>query len=560
MDRPRDAEAHLAILAEDPNDLVSRFALADFYVFEGREDEATDLLEDLVQHADVFALAQMRLAGLVHAAGRLENAYTMLKEVITREPMNPAPYVLQTRWLLLDGKFEESLVSAQKAVELGPDIPDGHHLIGEARLASGNLRGAAEAFSESLRLAPASNLARIRLVGLYLQRGDAETAVAFASDAVQREPNNAAARLGLARALTARGEPEQAEPEVRLVLDTLPDLPEAHSLLGSILGAQHKLSDARLSFERALELDGESLEAFSGLVSVDISENRVDRARARIGQRLNAPSSRNPPLLAFAARTYATAGDSATAESALTEAIQRDPPYLPAYQLLATMYFAQGRLDEASERYQELVERVPTSIPGQTMTAGILTLQEQTEEATEQYEAVLRIDPQAVVAANNLAYTMAEEGRDLDRARELAQTARAQAPDSPDTGDTLGWVYYKQGLLSLAIPLLQKTVAKRPDEPIYHYHLGMALLEAGDERALAELQRARWTRAFSCQRQRATTADRALSSLAEVAFGLCQLERRTGRVRGLTTQAPSYRGCRFRPVRAIPKFTSVTGR
>src|SRR6185295_18219927 len=89
----------------------------------------------------------------------------------------------------------------------------------------------------------------------------------------------------------------------------------------------------------------------------------------------------------------------------------------------------------------------------------------------------------AAVAANNLAWIYAEEGQNLDVALQLAQTAKAQLPERPEVNDTLGWVYYKKGLATLAIPAFRDSVEKAPKSAVYQYHLGLAYAKAGDKEA-----------------------------------------------------------------------------
>jgi tetratricopeptide (TPR) repeat protein len=88
---------------------------------------------------------------------------------------------------------------------------------------------------------------------------------------------------------------------------------------------------------------------------------------------------------------------------------------------------------------------------------------------------------------------IATSGGNLDRALALAQTATRALPDSPEVSDTLGFIYYKKGLLPQAIQTLNTTVEREPSKAEYRYHLGLALAESGDtagsarhlERALA---------------------------------------------------------------------------
>jgi tetratricopeptide (TPR) repeat protein len=125
------------------------------------------------------------------------------------------------------------------------------------------------------------------------------------------------------------------------------------------------------------------------------------------------------------------------------------------------------------------------------MLALLLDKQKKAPEAQAKYEQIVSADPQAAVAANNLAWIYASKGQNLDVALQLAQTAKAKLPDSPDVSDTLGWVYYKKGLTTQAITALESAVAASPANPLFHYHLGMARKAMGDTtQARESLQKA----------------------------------------------------------------------
>jgi tetratricopeptide (TPR) repeat protein len=110
--------------------------------------------------------------------------------------------------------------------------------------------------------------------------------------------------------------------------------------------------------------------------------------------------------------------------------------------------------------------------------------------AREQYERVLKGDARAGVAANNLAWIYAEEGR-LDDAVRLAEVAAEVLRDRPEPQDTLGWAYYRKGRPVHALAAFERAIERAPDNPIYHYHLGLAHLKAGNtDKGRAELRRA----------------------------------------------------------------------
>ena len=62
-------------------------------------------------------------------------------------------------------------------------------------------------------------------------------------------------------------------------------------------------------------------------------------------------------------------------------------------------------------------------------------------------------------AKNNLAYLLAEAGKDLERAERLAREARSRLGASASVADTLGWVLVKRGETSEAIEVLKEAEA-----------------------------------------------------------------------------------------------------
>jgi uncharacterized protein HemY len=91
----------------------------------------------------------------------------------------------------------------------------------------------------------------------------------------------------------------------------------------------------------------------------------------------------------------------------------------------------------------------------------------------------LKVDPNFYLAQMNLARLYADHAGPLADALQLAQKAKATQPDDPNVNDTLGWVYYKQGLYQSAVPLLEAAVAKNPQVAAFQFHLGLVYLAVG---------------------------------------------------------------------------------
>jgi Flp pilus assembly protein TadD len=167
-------------------------------------------------------------------------------------------------------------------------------------------------------------------------------------------------------------------------------------------------------------------------------------------------------------------------EELLKKAVELDPARLRGYGLLARLYVRQNRLVEAERQFQEIIARNPTSVGTNTMLGMLLEMRGKAAEAEKQYEKVLAIDGNAAVAANNLAYIYADQGRNLDQALQLAQTAQRGLPNEANAIDTLGWVYYRKGMSSAAVRELETAVKINPKDPTLLFHLGMAYNQAGE--------------------------------------------------------------------------------
>ena len=157
------------------------------------------------------------------------------------------------------------------------------------------------------------------------------------------------------------------------------------------------------------------------------------------------------------------------------------------------MFINTNQQERAIAEYQKILERRPDNATAYTLIGMLDDSRKNYDAAAESYRKALGKDQNAVIAANNLAWLYAVNGKgNLDEAVRLAQGVVQKNPNIPGFVDTLGWVYYKKGLYGAAVEQLQKAVAL--DERAaksgngtpaanYQYHLGMALKASGDKEA-----------------------------------------------------------------------------
>lgn len=102
---------------------------------------------------------------------------------------------------------------------------------------------------------------------------------------------------------------------------------------------------------------------------------------------------------------------------------------------------------------------------------------QQTDSAFAEYDKAIALDPTNAMAKNNAAYFMACTGKDLDRARKLAEEAVDANPLNPTQLDTYAWVLFKLkeykeareqmdiALSVCGIKVINKAVTFQPTDP-----------------------------------------------------------------------------------------------
>jgi predicted Zn-dependent protease len=96
-------------------------------------------------------------------------------------------------------------------------------------------------------------------------------------------------------------------------------------------------------------------------------------------------------------------------------------------------------------------------------------------EAQQADEDALRVAPDNPILLNNLAFSLAEHGGDLDRALSMARRARQLLPTMLEISDTLGWIYLKKNMAYEARAAFAPLVHEQPGNATFRDHLSKAL-------------------------------------------------------------------------------------
>lgn len=101
------------------------------------------------------------------------------------------------------------------------------------------------------------------------------------------------------------------------------------------------------------------------------------------------------------------------------------------------------------------------------------------DRAEADFLQALEFEPDQPFVLNYLGYSWVEQGKNLDEARAMIESAVAQRPRDGFIVDSLGWVLYTLGQYEEAVPHLERAVELAPADAVINDHLGDALWRVG---------------------------------------------------------------------------------
>jgi tetratricopeptide (TPR) repeat protein len=480
--------AYQRFLEARPESADPYIAYASFLVRAGRTEEAVELLEKSsgrVEQPDVVlgALLQFLLG-----AERREDAERVDKRLRAEHPDSPITAVASAQLLLEDGRVEEAATQLETVVGTHESAV-AHHLLAVAHMRSRKLPAARAAVNRAIELDPSMAAARFLRARMSASSGDYKEALddlRFIARRLRRlEPRD---RVLLARCLYETGNSSEGRQILLSLVEGEQPFPPAV--------VEYSRREAKTDPDRIERLVASFERSRSDDPSVALLFARRDLAQGDTGsalERLDAVPDGGqvpPPLLTLRARLRARAGRHREARADARLAFAEAPGRPEVATLLVMLYGADGRIEEALTLLDAADRDDALSLESRGLLARVHLQDGDPQRGRAILEEVVESDAPLPLARNELAYLLAQEGRDLHRALALASEAVRHHPDDPLLLDTLGSVLLKQNLAEAAARHFQSAVdqaeARGESRAAYFYHLGLAFSGMGRNRSAAE--------------------------------------------------------------------------
>ena len=424
----------------------------------------------------------------------LESAGRYIEKALKIRPKYAPARLLKAELLIKRHKPSDAIFLLNELIKDEPNSPSAHYLKGLAHAQKGETDLAKEEFAKAFELNPRDIRPKLLISEIYLKKRNFDLAKKTSKEVLKLIPNNLEALLILGNASMAKGEFKEAQSAFKKIIDLYPNNPQGYFRMGLLYRVQKKYDLAMQYFQKAEAINPRLLDVFTNMALVHVEQGHIDTAIEKCDRQLaQADLSPNYRAVIYNLKAGLLAAQKkySGAEASYKTAIRENPVFLPPYLGLARLYLIEKKTDQAIAQYKQLLKKRPKSAYVHMLLGTIYDMQHRYDLSEKHYRAALKINPDFMPAANNLAFLLAEQGKNLDEALALAQNAKEKLPDDPNITDTLGWVYYKKGLYDSAKAQFLESLKKLDTSPAVHYHLGMTLYKKGErEAAKRELEKA----------------------------------------------------------------------
>jgi len=171
----------------------------------------------------------------------------------------------------------------------------------------------------------------------------------------------------------------------------------------------------------------------------------------------------------------------------MTRAIKNNNKMPGPYVFLSSLYEEKKKLSSAEDILKEGLLLSPQSTDLHYSLGVLYEKTNRFQESIKEMESVLKIDPDNAEALNFIGYTFADRGIKLDEAEKMIKKALDLKPGNGYMIDSLGWVYFRQNRMDLAIKYLKVAADALPVDATIAEHLGDAYAKAGMIREAIEI-------------------------------------------------------------------------
>ncbi|MDK2852620.1 MAG: hypothetical protein PWQ38_885 [Proteiniphilum sp.] len=416
----------------DKQDLL--YELASAYADNGELQKAIDMLNRLEKSTGIIEMVTLNKFRYYSMMGQKEKAFDEIRQIIEKNPSNPAYLVLLGDLYLEDNQVEKAWDYYEQARSVDPAFPE---LI----------------------------LSRINFYEKQNRKKEAqeelEMAISSSSMEVETKLQLLTRYIGILQ--QEQQDLTQANPLFESLFRQYPNFSRLYMIYGNVLMMQNEKDKAMEQFRKYISDQPDDPAGYEQIIRIALPEEDLE-----------------------------------TIKSVTEQGIKNIPQEPQFYFYLGAAHYQQKNYEEALRVFQEGLEHAVIENPllesdfyGQIGDLNYFLGRK--EEAFESYEKALQLNPNNLPVLNNYSYYLSLDRRDLDKAEMMSGITVKAEPMNPTYLDTYGWILFEQGSYLMAKIYLEKAVEYSGENPSAEVleHYGDILNKTGEKEKAVE----QWIRA-----------------------------------------------------------------
>lgn len=467
-------------------------------------DEALEAFEKALDCDPAATYIEKKLPVLLFRQGKVEQAATLLRAGIDKDPDDIDQYLLLAHLAIQQNNRDEA-IELYEEVLLRDPVNEGVRLrLGILSVQQERLEDAETIFRALLIDNPELSLAQIYLARLLQMKGDTLTAIKMYEEVLSqnwsadlayemidfylplekhtdmlrlynsllnRDPTSERALIGRIQTLLSMGNDDEALIELRNLRETNGNMDRLDMAISKTLLRLGKVNEA-ITILEGLKNGETAAEANYLLALIAFQDEELNKSLNYIHAILP-DSAEYPDAIYLQVRILRSQNKHDKALILLRDVTSDVDKLHPLfYALLSSIYQEQGRIEEAMETLVKGTESFPRNEQLHFEHALLLERSGLQEQAITAMERVLEITPEHAEALNYIGYTWADRNIHLDKAYDYIHRAVRLKPDNGYIRDSLGWVEYRLGNFDTALAELLHALTLEPGDPNIYEHLG----------------------------------------------------------------------------------------
>ncbi len=352
------------------------------------------------------SISEMLSTAVAHQqAGRLQDAEAMYREILARDDQQADAWHLLGTIAHQIGDHAVAIDLIGHAIELDSRNANFHCNLGNALLATGQIKEAEQSYRRALDRKSDFPLARFNLSSLLAQTGQLDEAIAGYEEAIRLKPDFVEAHYNLALILQGQRRWDAASSGYQRTLQLRPNHSEAWNNLGLVLKELGNIPEAIECHRRAIQFRPDYAEAFNNLGVAYREQREVNWALECYTQALKLKPD-YPAAFNNLGNLLQSMGRPSDAVTCLKRAIELQPGFAESYTNLGAALQDLRRWNEAADSLRAALDLNPDDVAALQSLGNVVRDGGDTAEAIACYRRSLELKPDCLSALGQLIHQL----------------------------------------------------------------------------------------------------------------------------------------------------------